>query len=149
LASSAKESREARASALCVITQASARAVSAGFVAVAVNGVLAGGAFLQVARGSAVAGVAEAAHVLHGVPRLGVDAAHLGGQVLLRPASATVIAVAGADSSLASNAFVSGEAVAGTSLSVAQSLVGAFRPRRQIISILNRANPSEILGAGS
>jgi len=149
LAAGSEETREARANSLCVITQTSSRAISARLITIAVDGILARGALLQIASRAAVTSIAKATYVLHGIPRLGVDSANLGSQMLLRPASATVVAVAGTNSSLTGDTLVAWETVAGTDLSVAKALVGAFRPRRQVISILNRANPSKILGACS
>lgn len=140
---------EAAANTRAVVAQASAGAVSARLVAVPVQGVSARGALLQVAGGASVTSVAEAADVLHGVPGLGVGAAGLGSQVLLGPAGTAVIAVVGAQSTLASNTVVTGEAVAGSGRSVAGSLVGAFYPRMQVVGVYNISDPSKILGAGA
>jgi len=69
--------------------------------------------------------------------------------VLLGPAGTTVVAVIGADGSLASYTFVSGEALAGANLAVAETSVGALRPGVEIIGVDNSANPCKVLGAGS
>lgn len=68
LALGAIEAGEARAGAGRVVAQASARAVSAGLVTIAVQRIRARRTFLEFARWSSVSGVAVAAHVLHGVP---------------------------------------------------------------------------------
>jgi len=149
LALGAIETGETRADAGSVVAQASAGAVSAGLVTVTIKRVGAGRALLQVAGRAAVAGVTEAAHVLHGIPRLRVGAASLGGEMLLGPAGAAVIAVVGAEGTLASNTVVAREAVAGSGSAVAGSLVGAFSPRVEIIGIHDVSNPSKVLGASA
>ena len=143
------ETGEARADAGSVVAEASAGAVSASLVTVAIKRIGAGRALLQVAGGAAVAGVTEATHVLHGIPRLRVCAASLGSQMLLRPASAAVIAIVGAEGTLASNTIVAREAVASTGGTVAGSLVGALSPRVKVIGIHDVSHPSEVLGAGA
>lgn len=143
------EAGEAAADAGAVVAEPSAGAVSARLVAVAVQGVRAGGALLQVAGGTSVAGVAEAADVLHGVPGLGVGAASLGGKVLLGPAGSAVVTVIGAQGTLASNTVITGEAVAGAGGSVASALVGALHPRVKVVGVHHISDPSEVLGAGA
>ena len=91
--------------------------------------------------------IAKAAHVLHGVPRLGVYSVGLGSQMLLGPAGAAIVAVLGANGTLACDAIVAWKALAGTSLSVANSLVAALLPRVNIIGVDNSADPSKVLGA--
>jgi hypothetical protein len=124
---------KARASTVCVAADTAARAVSAGFIAVAIEGIGAGGALLEVASGAAVALVAEAAHVLHRVPGSAVGTPGLGGEVLLRPAGAAVVAVLGTGGSLAGDAVVAGEALAESRLAVTQALVRALGPRMEVI----------------
>lgn len=143
------ETREARADTGSVVAETSAGAVSASLVTVAIKRIGAGRALLQVTGRAAVAGVTEAAYVLHGIPRLRVGATSLGGQMLLGPASAAVIAVVGAEGTLASNTVVAREAVASTGGAVAGSLVGALSPRVKIIGIHDVSNPSEVLGAST
>jgi len=149
LAAGSVEARKASASSGRVVADTTTRAVAARLVAVAVEGICARGALLLVASRASVASVAEAANVLHGIPSQCVISSALGSQVLLGPAGATVVAVIGADGSLASYTFVSGEALAGTNLAVAQTSVGALRPRVEIIGVDNSANPCKVLGAGS
>ena len=69
--------------------------------------------------------------------------------MLLRPAGTTVVAIVGADGSLASNTFVSWETLAGANFSVAEASVGALRPGVEVIGVDNIANPCKVLGAGS
>lgn len=145
----AVETRETRADAGSVVAEASAGAVSACLVAIAVERIGAGRALLQVAGRATVAGVAEAAHVLHGIPRLRVCAASLGSQVLLGPAGSAVIAVVGAKGTLASNTVVSGETVASAGGTVARTFVGALCPRVKIIGVHDISDPSKILRAGT
>ncbi len=73
LASSSEEPRETGASSRAVVAHPTARAVPSRLAALSVEGVGTRGALLLVAGGPAVAGVTEAAYVLHGVPRSVVD----------------------------------------------------------------------------
>lgn len=69
--------------------------------------------------------------------------------MLLGPAGAAIIAVTGAERALAGDAVISGEASAGAGLAVAGALVGAFRPRMEVIGIYDGADPSVIAGASA
>jgi len=149
LAAGSVEARKASASSGRVVADTTTRAVATRLVSVAVEGICARGALLLVTSRASVASVAEATNMLHGIPSHCVNSSALGSQVLLGPAGATVVAVIGADGSLASYTFVSGEALAGTNLAVAQTSVGALRPRVEIIGVDNSANPCKVLGAGS
>ena len=79
LASGAVEPGEARAGALVVVAQTSARAVATSFVSISIEGILASRTLLQIARRTSVSGVADASHVLHGIPWRCVDATSLVG----------------------------------------------------------------------
>jgi len=149
LATGSVEAREASTGSGGEVADTTAGAVSSSLVAVAIEGVGAGGALLLVAGGASVPSVAEASDVLHGVPGLLVYTRALGGQMFLGPAGSSVIAVVGADGSLASNTFVAGEALAGTNLAVAEASVRALRPGMEIVGIDDSANPGKVLGAGS
>jgi len=149
LALGPEESREAGAGAGAVVAEASAGAVSAGLVSVSVQRVGARGALLQLASGPAEARVAEAADVLHGVPGRAVEPARLGGQVLLGPARAAVVAVVGAHGSLARDAVVAGEAGAGAGLAVAGALVGALHPGVHVVRVDDVSDPGKVAGAGA
>ena len=61
--------------------------------------------------------------MLHGVPGLLVGTADFGGQVLLWPAGAAVVAVLGAGGALAGDALVAREARALAGFAVAETLV--------------------------
>lgn len=149
LASGAEETAEAAAGAGTVVTDTTARAVTTSLITIAIQRIHATGALLLVASGATVASIAQAADVLHAVPGSGVQATSLGSQVLLGPAAASVIAVVGAHSTLASHTIVTSEALAGASLAVAHTLVGALSPRVQVVLVDNGSNPGEVLGAGS
>jgi len=129
LASRAEEAGEAPAETGRVIAQSATRAVAAGLVSVAVKRVRASGALLELARRAAVAGITEAADMLHSVPRSRVDAIGLGSKVLLGPACAAIVTVVGAVSALTSSAIISGEAVAESSSAIAESLIRALSKR--------------------
>merc|ERR1719375_1468630 len=83
---------------------------------------------------SAVAEVAHAAHVLHGVPRGIVGLVGIGGELLLGVAEAVVGAVAGAHGALARDTVVVVEAVALAGLAVACALVRALDRRVGFVS---------------
>jgi hypothetical protein len=132
-----------------VVAQTAARAVTAGLVTVAAQGVGSRGALLQVAGRTSIAHIAQTAHVLHGVPRGRVGAAHLGCKVLLRPTRTTVIAVIGAHGTLASSTVIASEALASTGLAIADTLVRALSPRVQVVLVHNATNPGVVLGASA
>jgi len=104
---------------------------------------------LEIAGRATVSSITEATNVLHRVPWGGVNTASFVGKDLLRPASAAIIAVIGAYSSLASNTIISTEALAQSSLSVTQALVRAFSPWLQVVVVHDRTNPSEVVGASA
>jgi len=149
LASGSKEAREARASSFVEVADSSSRAVSACFISISVEGVGSRRALLELARRSSVSSVAKASYMLHGIPRSRICARDLGSQVLLGPASSTIVTVVVADGSLTSNTIVAGKAVASTGSAVASSLVGALNPRVKVIGVDDLSNPGKILGASS
>lgn len=149
LASSSEKSSEASAGSIAVVALSSSGAISASFISVSIKGVGARGTLLQIAGGATVSLVADAADVLHGIPRLSVRAIGSMREVLLGPASSTVIAVVRAEGSLASNSFVSDKALALSSSTVADSLVGALSPGMKIVGVDNLTDPGEILGASA
>ena len=69
--------------------------------------------------------------------------------MLLGPACAAIIAVVGAKSALACNTFVAGEALAFTSGSVTDTLIGALNPWVKVVVVDNISNPGVVLGASS
>lgn len=115
------ESREATALTSGVVAETTARAVTSSLVTIAVKWIRSAGAFLELASRSSVSRITQASNVLHGIPRFIVRSFGLAGKVLLGPAGATIVAVIGAYSSLASSTFVSREACAQASLSVAKT----------------------------
>jgi hypothetical protein len=143
------ETREARAGSVAEVADTSSRAVAAGLVAVAVQGISARGALLQLAGGSAVTSIAKATNVFHGIPRGVVGAAGLVREVLLGPAGAAVVAVIGAGRALACNAVIAGEARTLAGLTVARSLVRALHPRVQVVGVDHITNPGEVARAGA
>lgn len=147
LASGSKESCEAVANSSSVVANSTSRAVSASLISISLKRILARRALLKVARRSAVSSIAQASHVLHGIPRCRVHSSRLGRQVLLGPASTTVIAVIRASGTLAGNSLISSKALAFSSGTIAGSLIRALHPGVKIVSIDNRSNPSIVLGA--
>lgn len=149
MAPGSEEARKASADARSVVADATSGAVAASLITIAVERVRSRGAFLELARSSAVASVAETAHMLHGIPRSSVDTVSLGSEVFLRPASAAVIAVVRAVSALAGVAVISGEAAAEASGAVAEAFVGALSHRVEVIRVSNSSDPSMIIRASA
>ena len=116
-----------------VVTEAAARAVAAGLVAIAVEHVGARGAFDERAVRAAPTQIANAPDVLLRVPRRRVDAVSLNSQLLLREADAGITAFVGANCALARNAVVVGKALALAGFPVASALVGALRHGMRIV----------------
>jgi hypothetical protein len=87
--------------------------------------------------------------MLHGIPGSAVCTVGTRSKVLLRPASSTVVTVVRAKSTLASNTFVTSKALAITSVTIANTFVGAFGPGVEIVGVHNVTNPGEIFGAGA
>jgi hypothetical protein len=85
--------------------------------------------------------------MFHVIPRGIVGAARLDSQVLLRPASTTVVTVVRASGTLTCNTIVSWEARARTGLAVARAFVGALHPRMQVVRVDHLADPSEVARA--
>jgi hypothetical protein len=149
LAVGAIETRKACTGAILVVTDTSARAIPASLIAVPIEGICARRTFLQLASGAAVASVAETTNMLHCIPRGIVFAISLDGKVLLRPASATVVAVIRAGRTLASNTVIAREALARTRLAVTCTLVRALHPRVEIVRVDDISDPSEIARASA
>lgn len=69
--------------------------------------------------------------------------------MLLWPTSASVVAVVRTHRPAARDAFVALETLALSGLSVAPALVGALRPRVQVIAAHHTAHPGEIFGTNT
>jgi hypothetical protein len=119
LAVGSVKSRETRACSIGVVTDTSSRTVTSSLVTISVKRIGTGGALLELTGWSSVPGVAEAPNVLHVVPRGIVGAARLDSQVLLGPASTTVVTVVRASGTLACNTIITREARARACLAVA------------------------------
>ena len=132
LTSGPVEPREALTESHSVVTDASSGAVAASLISVPVEGVRARGALSQLACWPAVASVAQAAHVLVGVPGQRVGPPCLGGEEPLWPASAVVAALIRTDGALTSHSLIANEAIAHTRLAITNALVGALSPSRSL-----------------
>lgn len=91
--------------------------------------------------------ITDTSDVLLGVPGGAVSSASLGGELRLRITDTIGIAFVGADGTLASDAFVVGEALALASLCITQALIGALDVGVGVIGVLYAANPSLRFGA--
>lgn len=69
--------------------------------------------------------------------------------MLLGPTCSTLIAIVGADRSLARNTIIPRKADTSSCFAVTRSFVGTFFPRLQIVGINNRPNPCKIFGASA
>jgi hypothetical protein len=138
------ETRKACASSVIVVTKTTPRAITSSFVTVTVQRIGSGWALLKLTGRSSVTGITEATNVLHVIPRGIICSSCLGGKVLLRPASTTVITVIRACRTLASNTIISSETLAGTGFTVTGTLVGALNPRVEVIGVDHITNPGEI-----
>lgn len=145
----AVETRETGAGSISEVTDSTTGAITSSLVAITIQGVSARGTFLELTGRSTVSGVTEATNVLHGIPGSLVSAPSLVSQVLLRPARTTVVTVIGAGRTLARNAVVSREALAGAGLAVARALVGALHPGVEVVGVDDITDPGEIAGAGA
>jgi hypothetical protein len=104
---------------------------------------------LLVAGWTTIASITQAPNMLHGIPGGGVGTRGFRGQVLLWPASSTVVTVVGTDCALTSNTFVSSEALALSSSTITNSFVRALNPGMEIIGVHNTTNPSEVFWASA
>jgi len=87
--------------------------------------------------------------MLHSIPRGIVNTTSLAGKMLLRPASTLVIAIIGANSTLAGSTLITSEALTLASLTVTKPLVRAFGPRMQVIGVNRCTNPSKVIRASA
>ena len=149
LALGTEVAREALAQTSRVVADAAAGAVATLRVPVAHEDVGAGRALLEGAVRSAESHVANAAHVLHGIPRRGVGLRGLGGQLLLGVADAAPRAVVRAHGTLTTNTIVVVEALALSGLAVADALVGALYFRVSLVGGGRHRDPRSSLGAGA
>merc|ERR1719473_454579 len=147
LAARAVVADEALAETRRIVADAAARAVAALVVAVAAEHIRTRWALLERAVRAAEAEVADAAHVLHRIPRRGVCLVRLRRQLLLRVADATAVAVVGAHGTLARDAVVVVKAVALARLAVAHALVRALHPRVRLVRADRHSHPRRALRA--
>jgi len=144
---SAIEAREACASTIIEVTDTATGAIATSLVSVPIKRVSTRRTLLKLASRAAVASVAEATDVLHGIPRGGIGTSSFVCEMLLGPASTTVITVVGTGRTLACDTIVAREALARAVLAVASALVGTLHPRMQVVGIDDITYPSEIAGA--
>jgi len=149
LALGAKITMEARAGTSGVVADTTARAISAGSVTQTLKRVSARGALnLRAVRATAT-DIANTTDVHLSIPRGGVSATSLGGELLLGEADTSLVTVVGAHGALASDTVVVGETSALTSLSVAGTLVGALGLRVSIVGTHDGTNPGSTKRASS
>jgi hypothetical protein len=149
LAPGSKESSEASASTIRIVAFPTTRAVTAGFISIPIKRISSRGALLEIAGRSTVSLVADTTDVLHGIPGGAVCTISTGSKVFLGPASSTVVTVVRANRTLTSDALVAGEALALTSVAVANTLVGALSPGVEVVGVDHVTNPGKILGTGA
>ena len=149
LALGTEVAREALAQTSRVVADAAAGAVATLRVPVAHEDVGAGRALLEGAVRSAESHVANAAHVLHGIPRRVVGLVCLYSELLLRVANSSASTVVGAHRAFARNAIVVLKALTLTGLTVANAFIRAFYLRVRFVRCRCNGNPSCALWASS
>lgn len=149
LASGSEESSEARAGTIAEVAFATARALTASLRTISIKRVSSRRALLEIAGRSSVSLVANAPDVLHRIPGLAVRTIGTAREVLLGPASSTVVTVVRADGTLTRNTFIASKALALSSAAIADTLVGALSPGVEVVSINHITDPSKVLGASS
>jgi hypothetical protein len=149
LAPGTEESSEARAGTIAEVAFATARALTASLGTISIKRVSSGRALLEIAGRSSVSLVANAPNVLHSIPGLAVCTIGTAREVLLGPASSTVVTVVRADGTLTRNTFVSCKALALSSAAIADTLVGALSPGVEVVGVDHITDPGKVLGASS
>lgn len=104
---------------------------------------------MEIACGSAKSSVAEAANVLHGIPRGRVKAICFRRQMLLGPAGAALVTVVRTQGALAGNTLIASEASALARFSVTKTFVGALHPWMGVVGVDHIPNPSIVRRAGA
>jgi hypothetical protein len=140
---------EARAGTSGVVADTTTGAVTTSGVAQTLKGVRAGGALDLRAVRTTTANIADATNVHLSVPRGGVGAAGLRGELLLGEADTSLVAVIRAHGTLTGNAIIVGVARALASLSVTSALVGALGLGVSVVGAHHGADPGSTQGAGS
>jgi len=140
-ASSAVIPVETRADARVVVANSTARAVSAGFVAVSFQNIGAGWAFEQRAIGTSSSKIAYASYVFLCVPRGGICATSFNSKLLLSEANTSFAALIRADSSLAGDAIVIGKASALASFTITDTFIRAFYNWVSVVSVFDGSDP--------
>ena len=132
-----------------VVASSTTRAVTSLCVTVSLENISTGRALHQRAVRATTTQITHTTDMLLGVPGGGVCAGGFGGELLLGEAHSGIGARVGADSTLASNTLVVGEACAFSGAAVAVTLVGALHNGVEVIGSLDMADPSHGLGASA
>mmetsp|Transcript_14278 Transcript_14278/g.23632 ORF Transcript_14278/g.23632 Transcript_14278/m.23632 type:complete len:224 (-) Transcript_14278:10-681(-) len=140
---------EALADSRGVVASSTSGTVASLSITVTLQHIRAGRALHKGAVRTAAAKIANASHVLVGIPRGRVCAGSLGGELLLGEADTGIGASVGADGSLASDTLIVGEACALSGGAVTVTLVGALHNGVQVVGRLHVSYPGHRLGAGA
>jgi len=139
------EAREALTNTHRVIAYSPSGTVSSRLHSITSQRIWSRGTLPELTGRASVPRVTQTADVFHGIPGCGVGASCLCRQVLLRPASPTVVAEIGTRRPLTRHPFVADEAFALTQISIAPALVRALYQRVEVIGSHHLAHPGESL----
>ena len=139
------EAREALTNTHRVIAYSPSGTVSSRLHSITSQRIWSRGTLPELTGRASVPRVTQTADVFHGIPGCGVNASCLCRQVLLRPASPTVIAEIGTGRPLTRGPFVAHEAFANAFLPIAPALVGALYQRVEVIGSHHLAHPGQSL----
>ena len=132
---------EAVTGSLSIIAKTTARAVTAGLVSSSLHDIRTRGALNQGAVGATATNVAHAPHMLVVIPGISVGSGSLKGKSFLSKAYSSITAFIRAHGTLTRNSFVIRKANALTTLSIANTLVGALNHGMSVVSFYYFANP--------
>ena len=132
---------EAVASSRSIIAKTTARAITASLVTRSLHDVRTRGTFHKRAVRATTADVAHAPHMLVVIPRISVGSGSLKGKSFLSKAYSSITAFIRAHGTLTRNSFVIRKANALTTLSIANTLVGALNHGMSVVSFYYFANP--------
>jgi len=149
LALGAKVAGEALAETAGVIADTTPRAVATLLVAVTQQHIRSRRALLKGAVWAAVAKIAHASDVLHGIPRRVVGLVCLYSELLLRVANSSASTVVGAHRAFARYAIVVLKALTLAGLTVANAFIRAFYLRVRFVRCRCNGNPRCALWASS
>mmetsp|Transcript_5730 Transcript_5730/g.7722 ORF Transcript_5730/g.7722 Transcript_5730/m.7722 type:complete len:212 (+) Transcript_5730:47-682(+) len=132
-----------------IVASSTTRAVTSLCITISFKHIRSRGALHQRAIRATAAKITHASHMLGGIPRSRVDTRSLNSKLILSEANTGIRAGVGADSSLAGNSLIVGEACALSSGAITVTLVGALNNGVEVIGRLDVSHPGHGLGASA